>query len=190
MSVERFLEGEKIYLSTIESEDMAVFIKVMNSEDVRILARSRRDVMNEANAREMLENLMKREEGFIIRRKADDEAIGYGLLMDRDEYNREVMLAITIGDKGDRGRGFGEDAVRLLLKHAFIDLNMESVHLGVYEYNTSAIRVYEKAGFKFVGKRRHARIIGNKFYDEVVMDIVSSEYFALYGDKEMGKYGL
>jgi len=190
MSTDRFLEGDKVYLSTIRSEDIAVFIKVMNSEDVRILARSRRDVMNEANAREMLEKLMTREEAFIIRRNGDDEAIGYGLLLDRDEYNREVMLGISIGDKGNRGKGFGEDAIRLLLKHAFIDLNMESVHLGVYEYNAPAIRAYEKAGFKFAGKRRHARIIGNKFYDEVLMDMISSEYFSLYGDQEMGKYGL
>jgi RimJ/RimL family protein N-acetyltransferase len=190
MNPEKFLEGEKVYLSTVKTEDMALFIKVMNTEDVRILARSRRDVMNEANAGEMMENLMKREECFIIRRNADDEAIGYGLLMDRDEYNREVMLGVSIGDKGDRGKGYGEDAIKLLLKHAFIDLNMESVHLGVYEYNKVAIRAYEKVGFKFAGRRRHARIIGNKFYDEIVMDIVSEEYFTLYGDKEMEKFGL
>ncbi len=190
MKAGKFLEGEKVYLSEIRSEDIEVFVRIMNTEDARILARSRRDVMNDANAKEMVENLQKREEGFIIRRVADDEAIGYGLLMDRDEYNREAMLAITIGDARDRGRGFGREAIRLLLKHAFIDLNLESVFLGVYEYNAAAIHVYEKAGFKYVGKRRHSRIVGNRIYDEVIMDMIAEEYFPLYGDAEMKKYGL
>jgi len=190
MSSERFLEGLKIYLSPIGSEDAELFVRFMNKEDVRILARSRRDVMNDANVKGMMEELQKREEGFIIRRMADDVAVGYGLLLDRDQYNREAMLAISIGDAENRGKGYGEEAIRLLLKHAFIDLNLESVHLGVYEYNKAAIHVYGKAGFKVAGKRRHARIIGNRIYDEVIMDIIAEEYFQLYGDSEMDKYGL
>ncbi|MHB9004906.1 MAG: GNAT family N-acetyltransferase, partial [Coriobacteriia bacterium] len=91
--------GEKVYLSEIRSEDSEIFIRIMNEEDARILARSRRDVMNDANAKAMVENLQKHEEGFIIRRVADEEAIGYGLLMDKDLCNREAMLAITIGDR-------------------------------------------------------------------------------------------
>lgn len=190
MSKERFLEGEQVYLSGIEAEDIAMIVRTMNREDVRILARSRRDVMNGANAASMVEDLQKRQEGFIIRRRADDVAIGYGLLLDRDEYNREAMLAITVGEAENRGRGFGQDAIKLLLKHAFIDLNLESVHLGVYEYNAAAIRAYEKAGFKTVGKRRHSRIIGKRIYDEVIMDMIADEYFSLYGDAEMDKYGI
>ncbi|MHB9004905.1 MAG: GNAT family N-acetyltransferase, partial [Coriobacteriia bacterium] len=84
----------------------------------------------------------------------------------------------------------GQDAIKLLLKHAFINLNLESVYLGVYEYNKAAIHVYEKVGFKFVGKRRHSRIIGNRIYDEVLMDMIAEEYFALYGDAEMETYGI
>jgi RimJ/RimL family protein N-acetyltransferase len=190
MSSERFMEGLKVYLSPIRSEDAELFVRFMNKEDVRILARSRRDVMNDANVKGMLEDLQKREEGFVIRRTADDVAIGYGLLLDRDQYNRESMLSITIGEPENRGKGFGEEAIRLLLKHAFIDLNLESVHLGVYEYNKAAIHVYEKAGFKYAGKRRHSRIIGNRMYDEVIMDMIAEDYFHLHGNAEMEKYRL
>jgi len=190
MNATKFLSGEKVYLSEIRAEDSEVFIRIMNEEDARILARSRRDVMNDANVKGMLENLQKHEEGFIIRRVADEEAIGYGLLMDKDLYNREAMLAITIGGRENRGKGFGQEAIKLLIKHAFIDLNLESVYLGVYEYNEAAIRVYEKVGFKFIGKRRHSRIIGNRIYDEVLMDMIAEEYFALYGEAELDAYGI
>jgi len=182
MSASKFYESERIYLSPIESDDIEFFIESMNDEDVRILARSRRDVMNEVNAKEMVEDLQKNEEGFIIRRKDGDERIGYGLIVDHDMYNRQASLALVIGKRENRGMGFGGEAIKLLMKHAFVDLNLESLYLSVYEYNKPAIRLYEKVGFKFVGKRRNAVIVGNRRCDEVIMDMLADEYFAANGD--------
>jgi RimJ/RimL family protein N-acetyltransferase len=190
MSDSMFLEGEKVYLNPIKLDDMQIMIRFMNNENIRVFARSRRDSMNEMNTKSMLENMLKNEEGFIIYRKMDHEKIGYGLIMGRDEYNREAMLGISIEDKQNRGKGFGIESIKLLLKHGFINLNLESMYLGVYEYNDTAIKVYEKVGFKHVGKRRNAKIIGNKKYSEVIMDMISEEYFELYGNSEFSKYGI
>jgi RimJ/RimL family protein N-acetyltransferase len=190
MGRERFLEGEVVFLSEIESSDAALFIRVMDDEEVRVLARSRRDVMNDGNVVKMLENLQRREEGFVVHRRDDGSAIGYALILDRDEYNREASLAISIAGEENRAKGFGRDAMRLLLKHAFIDLNLESVYLSAYEYNRRALGLYESMGFKPVGRRRHSRIIGNKIYDEIILDMIAAEYFSLYGDAEMEKYKL
>ena len=115
MSASKFYESERIYLSPIESDDIEFFIESMNDEDVRILARSRRDVMNEVNAKEMVEDLQKNEEGFIIRRKDGDERIGYGLIVDHDMYNRQASLALVIGKRENRGMGFGGEAIKLLM---------------------------------------------------------------------------
>jgi len=186
----RVLESEKVYLSPIGMDDVYMFMFFMNKEDVRVLARSRRDLLNELNTKEMVEKLLKQEESFLIYRKDNDEKIGYALIMDRDEYNREASIALVIGKKENRGKGFGKDAMLLLLKHGFINLNLESMFLGVYEYNKSAIALYEHLGFKLVGKRRNAKILGNKKYNEVIMDLISEEYFELYGKKEMESYGI
>jgi RimJ/RimL family protein N-acetyltransferase len=190
MNESMFLEGENIYLNPIKSDDVQSVMKFMNNENIRILARSRRNVMNESNTKTMIENMQKNEEAFIIYKKINDEKIGYALIMDRDEYNREAMIGLSIEDKQNRGKGFGGNAIKLLLKHGFINLNLESVYLGVYEYNVSAIKIYEKIGFKHVGNRRNAKIIGNKKYNEIIMDMVSDEYFELYGNTEMKKLGI
>jgi len=84
--------------------------------------------------------------------------------------------------------GVGGEAIKLLMKHAFIDLNLESLYLSAYEYNKPARRLYEKAGFKFVGKRRNAVIVGNRRGDEVIMDMIADEYFALYGDGALQRW--
>jgi RimJ/RimL family protein N-acetyltransferase len=190
MGLNKFMESERLFLAPISIDDVSTFMDCMNDEETRILARSRRDIINELNGKEMVERLQKDEEGFIICKKENDQKIGYTLIMDKDLYNREASLAIVIGKKENRGKGFGEETMKMVLKHAFIDLNLESIYLGVYEYNVKAIKLYERVGFKHVGKRRHAKILGNKMYNEVIMDMVSEEYFKLYGNEEMGKYTL
>jgi RimJ/RimL family protein N-acetyltransferase len=171
------------------TSDVEIFMRCMNEETARMFARSRRDVMNDLNSREMLERLLKHDEAFIVRTVADDRAIGYALILDRDQLNREAMLSITLGEEEDRGKGYGTEAMLLLLEHSFLSLNLESVYLGVYEYNKRAVHLYEKIGFKLVGRRRHSRIIGSRIYDEFVMDMISDEYFQLYGNKALARLG-
>ena len=190
MPLNRFMESERLFLTPISIDDVSTFMECMNDESTRILARSRRDEINELNGKEMVERLQKDEEGFIICKKENEKKIGYTLIMDKDQYNREASIALVIGKKEDRGQGFGEETIKMVLKHAFIDLNMESIYLGVYDYNVQAIRLYEKVGFKYVGRRRHAKILGNRMYDEVIMDMVSEEYFRMYGNEEIEKYTL
>jgi len=190
MNESMFLENEKVYLNPIKTDDVETMIKFMNNESIRVLARSRRDSMNETNTKSMIEDMQKNEEVFIIFNKLNNEKIGYALIMDRDEYNREAMLGLSIEDKENRGKGFGKETIKLLLKHGFINLNLESMYLGVYSHNEYAIKVYEKVGFKYVGRRRNAKIIGNRKYDEIIMDMISDEYFELYGNDEMKKYGM
>lgn len=55
---------------------------------------------------------------------------------------------LLIGDKDQRGRGTGQKVMRLLVQYAFDKLNASTVELNVFDWNTSAIRCYEKAGFK------------------------------------------
>jgi RimJ/RimL family protein N-acetyltransferase len=178
----RFLSGERVYLSPAMSTDSEIFLRGMNDPTARLFARSRRDAMNDLNTKDMLERLMKHDECFVIRLMEDDTGIGYVLILDRDLLNREAMLAITICDEKDRGKGMGMEAMILLLEHAFVNLNLESVYLGVYAYNSRAKKLYEKLGFKPVGIRRHSRIVGDAVYDECVMDMIASEYFERYGN--------
>jgi RimJ/RimL family protein N-acetyltransferase len=66
--------------------------------------------------------------------------------------------------------------MRLLLDHAFNLLNLHSVMLGVYSFNDRAIRSYKSLGFKEIGRRRQARIIGPRMFDVVLMDLLADEF--------------
>src|SRR5262245_6545191 len=55
---------------------------------------------------------------------------------------------LLVGDKDQRGKGIGQKVMQLLVQYAFYKLKAATVELNVFDWNTSAIRCYEKAGFK------------------------------------------
>jgi RimJ/RimL family protein N-acetyltransferase len=185
-----FLESEHIYFSPISEKDYETISQFMNEETYRILGRKNGSIVYESKFKERMVEILKDDEIFVIYRKDTNAIIGDICLSDIDKINRSAMLGIGIGKDENRDKGFGKEAMILMLKHAFIDLNLESVNLGTYEYNKRAIHLYEKIGFKKVGRHRNAKIVGNKFFDDIIMDILSSEYFELYGNYEMEKYNL
>lgn len=104
--------------------------------------------------------------------------IGVVRLWRISERNRSAMLTIYIGDKGHWGRGYGSDALRLVLREAFGPMDLHRVELHVFEFNQRAIRSYEKVGFVHEGVRRQALRRGGRYFDILVMGITREEFFA------------
>jgi diamine N-acetyltransferase len=114
--------------------------------------------------------------GFAIYALPDLRPIGVMNLRDFTNTHGAAEFGITIGEASDRGRGFGTEAVRLLLDYAFTVLGLHNVWLDTPAYNTGAIRSYEKAGFREIGRRRGARLLAGTRYDVVLMDCVADEF--------------
>ena len=68
-------------------------------------------------------------------------------LHDINRSDNSARLTILIGDEGSRNQGYGTDAVRTILRHAFTSLSLQSVSLRVCDFNVRAVRCYEKCGF-------------------------------------------
>ena len=72
------------------------------------------------------------------------------------------MLGIVIGEKSCWNQGYGQEALVLLLDYAFNLLNLNSVMLGVFSFNQRGAASYRKVGFREIGQRRQARILGGQ----------------------------
>jgi RimJ/RimL family protein N-acetyltransferase len=103
-------------------------------------------------------------------------AIGFCVLRDIDPRHRTAEFGLTIGDRADRGKGYGTEAVKLLLDLAFTALGLNNVQLQVYEFNRAGLRSYQKAGFKEIGRRRRAHFMGGRFWDVIYMDCLAEEF--------------
>ncbi len=114
-------------------------------------------VISEKKLREMMEKRMEQgpeRYGFSIRTLEDDRLIGGIGLYLPEVHGRDAFVGIVIGEREFWGRGFGTDAMRLILRYAFTELNLHRVSLGVHDYNPRALRSYEKAGFRIEGRTR------------------------------------
>ncbi len=117
-----------------------------------------------------------------------DEAIGRTIFFDINHIDRCAMVGIVIGEKNYWGKGFGQEALKLMLDYGFNLLNLNNIMLGTFEFNTRSIAAYKKVGFKEIGRRRQGRIIGGKKFDVIFMDILAEEFKSIYVNTILAKY--
>ncbi|MCU0338126.1 MAG: GNAT family N-acetyltransferase [Sediminibacterium sp.] len=97
-------------------------------------------------------------------------------MVEVDFINRTAEYGIFIGEKEARSKGFGLDATLLMLDYGFNVLNLHNIKVHIYSFNERSLNLFRKSGFKMIGRRREAKIIGNQKYDEVMMDLLASEF--------------
>ena len=120
---------------------------------------------------------------FAILVKPKYELIGVISLAKIDWVSKNAELGVFIGNKELWGQGLGSEAIILLLDYAFNILSLAKVYLRVLEFNKRALRVYEKVGFKIVGRLRRHKFRGGKFWDEIIMEIFAKEFNSQYQSK-------
>ncbi len=116
---------------------------------------------------------------FVICRLADDRRIGTIGLELIDTVNGNAALGIVVGEEGDRGAGYGTDAVNALVDLGFGEVRLERIWLDVYEGNDRAVRAYEKAGFAREAVLRKAAFHRGEHLDVIRMAILRDEWTAL-----------
>lgn len=175
------LVGENVYLSPVNPSDIEVFLAWMNDMDVTDYTGRTYALTNYVTEQDWMQNMLaKGGYTFSIVTLDEDKVIGNIGLEGVDPVNRRATLGIMIGEKESRNKGFGTEAIKLLLDFAFNYLNLNNVMLIYLECNERAKRCYEKVGFKEFGRRRNAKFLNGKYYDDVYMDILADEFKESY----------
>lgn len=102
--------------------------------------------------------------------------IGEVVLNSLDAANGSCGFRILLAAEKDYGRGFGSEATRLVLAHAFDTVGLHRVELEVYDFNPRARRVYEKVGFVHEGIKRQALRWGEQWVDAHLMAMLDSDW--------------
>ncbi len=93
-----------------------------------------------------------------------------------DGDNGSVMYHITIGERDAWGHGYGTEATRLMVDHAFGTLGLHRISLTVFEFNERAVRSYVSCGFVAEGRGRESIRRDGRWWDEVSMSILESDW--------------
>lgn len=105
----------------------------------------------------------------------DDEFIGIVRMDEWDRINRSIRIGVDIVPDMRR-KGYATTAYSLLLSYLFYELALHRVWLLVTEFNTRALSLYKKIGFKEEGRMRDAIFRNNRFHYYVMMSILAKEY--------------
>ncbi|MBE6067114.1 MAG: GNAT family N-acetyltransferase [Clostridium lundense] len=112
----------------------------------------------------------------IVECSGEHNILGLVSLTNIDLINRNAEFHIMIGDKDNRGKGIGYFATIAILKHAFNNLNLNRIELGVLESNFRAIKLYEKVGFKSEGVKRQSTYKNGELVNMIIMSILKDEF--------------
>ena len=181
MSNAGFLMGEKVYLRPMNVEDAEWYYLNLHEPEVRKWTGTKRHFTKDFIA-SYLER--KSQDDFTVLlaivRRDDDRPIGDIALQDIDPSNRCCNIRIAINQTSDTGKGYGSEAMKLMLDYGFGVLNLHRIELNVFNYNAQAMHVYEKLGFKREGVQREALFYDHKYHDSILMSILEDEFRALH----------
>ena len=170
------LVGDRIYLSPRNSEDVEKFTEWLNDFETTDYTGRSGILTTLDGERKYLEENSNPEATFVIVTLEDNKMIGTVSLEDINWINRTATLGIFIGDKEFRSKGYGTEAIRLILEYGFKYMNLYNIKLDLMEFNERALKCYEKCGFKEYGRRRKCKFVNGKYYDSISMDILADEF--------------
>ena len=174
-----FLIGLKLYVRGVELSDVdGPYLAWLNDrETTRFL-----DTGRFPTTRETLENLIRTSTGkteslwlAIVDRKTDKH-IGNIKLGPIHWIHRSASIGIVIGDPRYRGRGYGREAIELVLRHAFTQLNVHKVTAGAYGDHTACLALFKQLGFSVEGSLRQHLYREGRYYDKIVMGLQREVY--------------
>lgn len=173
-----YLIGSEIYLRAVEAADTERCAQWMNDREVTQYLLSGMKPMNLAREIDWISNLYKNDHDipFAICLKEGERHIGNCGLHAISWVDRHAVMGILIGVKEEQGRGYGTEAMKLLLEYGFDTLNLHRLELTVYDFNERGLKTYRKLGFVEEGRMRERRWKNGRYADEIFMSVLRSEW--------------
>lgn len=103
-------------------------------------------------------------------------AVGYCELSNHQRNSDAAMLSRVIVAPRHRGKGYGAFMIRGVLRFGFVDLGLNRVWLGVFDFNQAAIECYRRTGFVLEGTLRQSAKVGDSYWNCHLMSILRREW--------------
>jgi len=170
------LKGKKVILRAIERDDQKRLHELERNVELMLLADGHWQPMPLAAFEKDFDKLLDSEEKcwFVI--EADGKAIGSIGLHHRNRRDGASQFGIGIYDPEYVGKGYGRDAIDVLLAWAFRIQNYRRIWLEANAENERALRAYRAVGFVEEGRLREHADYNGRYVDVVVMGMLRSEW--------------
>ncbi|MBY8984182.1 MAG: GNAT family N-acetyltransferase [Candidatus Lokiarchaeota archaeon] len=173
------LQGVKVRLVPPKKEYIDRFQKWMTDPEITQYLRVFRPITREMEE-DWYNSMIKRENNILFSIVIPDDENNDILIgncdIDVDWKNRVGNVGIVIGEKECHGKGYGTEAMKLLVDYGFTTLNLNRIELETHGFNLRALKTYTKLGFKKEVTRRHAVYINGVYHDSIMLSILRDEW--------------
>jgi diamine N-acetyltransferase len=169
------LQGNHINLRALVLQDLAFLYSIENDESLWELSQIQtpfsKDVLQKylETAHNDIKNLKQLR--LVITSKIN-EPLGFIDLFDFDSHNKHAGVSIVLTE-AHRGKGYGKDALSVLMNYSFNDLGLHQLYSNVLEDNSVSIRLFESVGFEKVGLKKKWRFFKGRYKNEYLFQFIN-----------------
>ena len=171
------LQGKSIYLRALEPNDLEFLYAMENNESIWEVSNTQTPY-SRFLIRQYLKNAHQdiyeaKQLRLAICRNQDFPAIGLIDLFDFDPKNNRAGVGIVIQNEEDRNSGTGGEALDLVIKYAFRQLNLHQLYANIGEENTASLALFTKFGFQKIGIKKQWNLVDGKYKDEILFQLIN-----------------
>lgn len=171
------LTGEHINLRALEPEDLDFVFEVENDETTWQLSNTQTPFSRYV-IKQYLENALKdifeaKQLRLLIESKKG-EALGLIDLFDFDFKNKRAGVGIIVKDENNRAKGFGNEALKLLIKYSFAHLGLHQLYCNISEENKASIQLFTNHGFESIGLKKDWNYNEGQYSNEFLFQLIKS----------------
>jgi RimJ/RimL family protein N-acetyltransferase len=174
-----FLQGKSIFLGPLSKrEKFSEYVSWLNDQETTLFMSSGKFPATMDALPDYVASYEKNPCGMLlgIFLKSSKKHIGNITLHQIDWRDRHGEIGIMIGDKKQWGKGYGKEAIALVLYHAFNKLNLHKVCAGFIDGNIGSQKAFAALGFKVEGVLREQFYLNNRYYDCCRVGLLKDEY--------------
>lgn len=171
------LKGEHIYLRALEPEDLEFIYAVENDENIWEISNTQTPY-SKFLIKQYLENAHK--DVFEVKQlrlvisSYNEVALGLIDLFDFDFKNKRAGIGILVKDETNRDKGYGREALMLLINYSFTHLGLHQLYCNISEENKASIKLFENQGFKNIGLKKDWNHVNGSFKNEYLYQLINN----------------
>lgn len=180
----QLFEGEKICLTALDLEKDAEVVarwthdpeygRLTSSKPTRPLSPMQVKKAMEEQVKEAREKRQRFD--FAIRLKTKERLVGLATIEGIEWTHGHGWLSLSLGSAADRGMGYGGEALKLILRYAFHELNLYRLNTIFFEDNARGLAFLERHGFQIEVRRRQAIYRAGRRWDEVRLGLLREDW--------------
>lgn len=171
------LKGEHIFLRALEPEDLGFIHQIENDETIwelsstitpyskylikQYLDHAHKDIFEVKQLRLVICNY-------------NEEPLGMIDVFDFDFKNRRAGIGILIKNTENRNKGFGKEALNLLVNYCFTHLDLHQLYCNISEENEASQTLFKHAGFKTIGLKKDWNLVNGSYKNEYLLQLINT----------------